>query len=367
MSQGVIEIKRGNMHYPDGICPICRHQGYCATTVSEDGSLFIICKRDISKSDIMGYKYIKETGKGFSMFLKKDGQTGDYRTTPIDIKKVKSNDIVRFADSKLHRINSKLLSMLTLSPQHRKILHDWKFTDEMISRYGFKTFPEVKDRWKIAKSLYEEFGDLTGFPGAYIKDKEDSRYWTLTGFDGIVFPITNIYGEIVMLQIRLDNPGPNGKYKPLSSAGFTPDGKPRYQNGCTPNSRIGIVIPPVLGDTYVCHVTEGYKKAIKVVENLGCLCISVQGVGSWSELVESNEKGETMIEVLKRQYGVKMVIISYDIDRFKNGHVMVAQDNVVNELKKHDLYVGESFWDGHAGKGIDDCIDNGYKPYFRMI
>lgn len=378
MARGLDEIRKGHGIFPDGICPICGHQGWCCTISTDDGAMFVVCKRDTAKQDVGNYKYIKDTNKEkSSMFLYKEGNKSkynNYNNNVKDIKFIKTNEIKRFPDNVLDKLNHKLLSMLEIKNEHRQMLKAEKFTDEMIEKYQIKSYPDMKERWSIARALSEyaemEFGsgDLTGFPGAYIAEsKSGNRYWSLSGYEGTVFNITNAYGEIVMLQIRLDNPFPGtGKYRVLSSEGTKKDGSPMFQNGCTPNSRIGIFEPAVMGDTYAAYFTEGVKKAIKVVETLGCICITVQGVNSWSELLEVNEKGERIIDVLKK-YGVKMLIMAYDGDRFKNKYVKKAQKDVIKVFKDEGFYMAEAYWDSYMGKGIDDILNNGYKPMFAVI
>lgn len=377
MSRGKLEIKRGHPSFPDGICPICGHQGWCFTTYADDGAEFVICNRDTAKQDVNGYKYIKDTSNmKSSVFIYKDATTGYTRTKPIEtIRQRKEAEIKRFPDHILDKLNRKLLSLLTLNEHHKEMLKKDMFTEELIKKYNIKSYPPIKERWKIAKELVQyakdslAIDDLTGFPGAYIAESKSSgnRYWSLAGYEGIVFPIANVYGEIVMLQVRLEKPIPGkGKYRVVSSSGTNKDGTPRFLNGCSPGARIGVLKPTVMGDFYTAYHTEGIKKAIKVVEKLGCVCITVQGVKSWSELFEKTERNERTIDVLKN-LGVKMIIMAYDGDRFYNSHVMDAEKTVVEALKKEGFFVGSAYWDSYMGKGIDDILDNGYKPMFAML
>ncbi|MGE4282814.1 MAG: DUF3854 domain-containing protein [Clostridia bacterium] len=365
------EIRRGNPHFPNGICPICGHEGWCAT--SEDtGKLFIICKRDTLKANVSIFKYIKDTNnEGNSLFVYEPSGSG----YEINFQAAaKGNIVERMKDISLDCINRKLLSMLTLEDHHRQKLKTDGFTDELISRYSIKSFP-VRDferkksniqsknplRWQLAKELHNSYGDLKGFPGAFLSSYNDKTYWSLAGYDGILFPIENIYGEIVMMQIRLDNPSNGGKYRVLSSEGE------RFPHGCGPSSRVGLCKPKVLGDTYICYVTEGIKKAIITSERLGALTATVQGVNSWSELINENDRNERFIDILKNRYGTRIFIIAYDNDKYRNAKVMDSQKRVIDTLKNEGFCVGVAEWDSYCGKGIDDMLNNGYKPMYHIM
>lgn len=376
------EIKRGHPIYE--VCPICGHTKWCFTTQDKKGNLYVMCNRDTLKCDQNGFTYLEDTITGISKYVFGTRElvfNPNWKPTPPAPSKKVSHDAARFSDSKLDKMYRKMLSMLILEDRHREYLHKEGFTDEMIERYNIKSFPpadgkRLKEnivtknpkRYEIGQKLYEEFGDLAGLPGAYLaKSKnKDTYYWTFAGKEGIVFPITNIYGEIVMLQIRLDNPGPKeGKYKALSSANSDIN-EIWYLKGCSPSNRVGVIKPKILGDTYAVYLTEGIKKAIITAEKLGCITITVQGVNSWQELIEKNDRGEVLIFLLKEKYGTGLIIVAYDADKSTNEHVLKAQTKVVETLKNIGLMTGLAEWEIWMGKGIDDMIRNGYMPRYSF-
>lgn len=366
----------GPRHHLYKVCPICGHVGWCCTTNYKD-IVYLTCKRDTLKCDINGFKYIGDSKKqGNSKYVDSNvhGEfiNRSYQQEGLDPKK--DTTLIRFSDSKINEIHKKLLSMLILEDYHREYLNKAGINDMLIEYFKIKSYPEVdflrkqnqiqsknKLRWQLAQELVKSFGDLTGYPGAYVKEGEKNRYWTLAGCGGIMFSIPNVYGEYVMGQIKIDNPPPGfrGKYMMFSS-----DGK---DNGCTPSSRVGMCFPKVLGDTYVCYITEGIKKAIVTSDRLGSLAITMQGVNSWGELLEKNQRGERLIDVLKNKYGVRMFIIAFDKDKYQNNKVMEQQKVIMKALHDEGFIIGLAEWDSYCGKGMDDVLVNGYKPMLHPV
>lgn len=375
------EIKKGN---PLGIeyCPICGHTGWCATFVKDD-ELFIICKRDVSKMDTNGYTYLSNTRKEGNSFFVFDpnGQRKSWEkpisspvSHPPKYRETKSFENKPFPDDMLNMMYRDLLSMLILEDEHRLYLHREGFTDQMITRMNIKSWPASdKERYEnhiktrnpkryvIGKKLHEKYGDLTGLPGAYLAENKKNKelYWTFTTGSGIIFPIENIYGEVVTLQMRLDRPS-RAKYKIFSSAEY-------YLNGSSPGSRIGIIKPKEIADSYLVYLTEGIKKAGIIAERLGVIALTIQGVNSWSELFTINYCGERLIDILRLQYNIKMVVLALDNDKYNNQKVMAQQENIRTTLKKEGFLVSSAEWDSYMGKGIDDMLNNGYRPMYVLL
>ncbi|WP_459195644.1 DUF3854 domain-containing protein [Wukongibacter baidiensis] len=389
-SGNYIEIKRGHYIYPDGYCPICGHQGWCCTEEQTDGNLHIICKRDSYKSDILGFTFLwitKGTEGNNSRYMLGDRRftkSSTWQPSMQKTKKVEEN-VKILSDDKLDRIYRKILSMLMLERHHREQLKADGWTDELIEKYGFKSYPvndyrrwnkRIKSpnpiRYEIGSALHKEFGDLTGVPGLYLrKTKETGRpYWTLAGKSGILFSIKNVYGMIIGLRVRLDEPGNGGKYRWLASHYLKKvEGiwRNSYKNGCKATNRVSITFPKIKGDMYCCYFTEGEKKQSAVNEFLKAPCISTAGVNSWADLLTINPlTNERPIDALKKM-GVKLFIIAYDNDKYKNKVVMNSQKQVIDAIKKEGFMVGLAEWDGYMGKGIDDILFNGYKPMYFLI
>ncbi|MCG8539620.1 MAG: DUF3854 domain-containing protein, partial [Clostridia bacterium] len=330
--------------------------------------------------------YIGPSEKGNSKYIFGDRSLTQNKNWQPSIPKRKKveNSIKPLRDDELDKVYRKILSMLSLEDHHRKQLKEEGWTDELIKKYNFKSYP-VEDytrfkkniktpnptRYEIGQKLHKEFGDLTGVPGLYIREnKKGNRFWTLAGKPGILFEITNVYGHVIGLRVRLDDPGDGGKYRWVSSyflKEFDGIWKNLYECGCKANNRVSISFPKIRGDMYCCHLTEGEKKHKAVNEFLKSPCISVAGVDSWADILDVNPMtNERPVDVLKKM-GVKMFIIAYDNDKYKNEAVMNSQIQVIEALRKENFMIGLAEWDSYMGIKIDDILFNGYKPMYFLV
>ena len=380
------------------VCPICGKPDWCAVFDIEGDYKLLTCMRDNNHSDIQGidgnfYIYIGNSKGGNAIYEnacqrlvrteKKHDQANFQAFKAQQAKKVPVEEAIKpLPNSKLNKIYRYLLELLILEDHHRDYLKKEGWTDEMIDLYGIKSFP-VNDytRWKenvntknltrkeLGRKLYEKFGDLTGVPGAYIKENQKKqRYWTFAGADGIVFPIPDVYKQIFRLRIRVENPTKKGgKYRNLSSYSEKEiDGIIRnvYENGCRSGNAIGFFQHNC--DYYCCYLTEGEKKSMVTNYKLKAPCIDIPGVNSWSDLTAVNEEtNERMIDALKR-LGVKILIIALDNDKYQNEAVMKNQIAIIELLKKEGFMIGLGEWDSWQGKGIDDVLFAGEKPMYYL-
>lgn len=373
-------------------CPICGKGDWCCTYEEEyKGKIYhyLICNRYIGSSSVDSFFFVRRTKENGAKFIINDNVSqSSYTYVKPTIKRQYS----RMPDKKLHILNTRLLDILKLEDYHRKDLNKDGITDSMIEAFKIRSYPPFDrdrkmnglvsinpTRSQLARQLFDfNNGDLTGFPGAFINSYGDSSYWTLSGFEGIVFGVTNIYGERVMLQVRLDKPQidpdtgkPKGKYKAFSSESkIGKDGKEKMPNGIGPGSRAGFIKPPTLKDSYVCYITEGWKKALIGSYNLGSLFLTVQGVNAFSDLFEINDRGERIIDVLRDVYGVGMFIIVYDNDKYHNPNVQFAEGVLAKCLADEGFKVATASWDSYCGKGIDDMFNNRYGSqymHFELI
>lgn len=395
----IIEVGRSNPYFTR--CPICGKPDWCASFDGEDGYTFIVCKRDIQKTNIQGidgefYMYIGDSKKENNSIFENAHQhvvrTG--ANNPHSYKKFKEQSARRLEreeevkplqNSKLDEIYRELLSMLILEDRHREYLKKEGWTDEMIQAYQIKSFP-VNDyerrqnniktknpkRSELGRRLYEKFGDLTGVPGAMIREYNGSRYWTFAGYDGIIFPVPDVNRKIYRLRIRLENPpAKGGKYRNLSSYKEKEvDGKlvNIYENGTRSGNAIGFYDRNcyVPNDYYCTYLTEGEKKSMVGNSKLAAPFISVPGVNSFGLLIERDkETGKRMIDDLKEK-GTKVLIIAFDADKTTNAKVMQSEKDACNLLKNEGFILGIASWDIALGKGIDDLILNGYRPRYTL-
>lgn len=384
------------------VCPICGKPDWCGV-IEFDGYTMLACQRTKDHQNTIGadglfYVFVKESKSGASCLYEEANQArvrkGDVDTDSasykaFEVQKVKSlpaEELVpALPNSKLHKIYSKMLSMLVLEERHKQYLLSEGWSEELIKASGIKSFP-VNDyernekgivtknpkRYELGKALYEAFGDLTGVPGAYAKvGKNDSIYWTFAGPDGILFPIADINKQIYRLRIRLENPTKNMKYGNLSSfKKIEKEGKliNYYKNGTRSGNAIGMYQNNCLceNDYYIAYVTEGEKKGIIGNYILKSLIIDIPGVNSFALLLkEDEETGERIVDSLKRK-GVKILIIAFDADKSQNEAVLKAEQHTIKLLKNEGFIIGIANWPISWGKGLDDILVKGYRPTYDL-
>lgn len=113
-----------------------------------------------------------------------------------------------------HATYSALLARLSLSPDHRRNLHNRGLTDDDIERFGYKTTP-VMGTTAIARQLQSEGCYLAGVPGVY--RTEDNAWSFVNEKRGILIPVRDTNGYIQGLQIRRDDCNKR-KFRWVSSA-----------------------------------------------------------------------------------------------------------------------------------------------------
>lgn len=410
------------------ICPICGKPDWCAVFDIEGGYQLLTCMRDTNFTNTQGldgkfYIYVGTSKAGNATYeeatqrLMRTGKDAEkekfkkaYEQTARKLEK--EEEVKPLPASKLDKIYRALLDKLILEKNHKEYLLKEGWTEDMISKSGVKSFPvpdgirkrdniKTKNpkRSQLGKYLYEKFGDLTGVPGAYIRDGKYGRYWTFSGAGGLILPVPNEYGQIHRLRIRLDNPTKKGgKYRNFSSFKeiyVDENGKEidksfymnmevaskskiiiknKYENGTRSGNVLGFYDENCLvpNDYMICYLTEGEKKAFVANYILGYPCINVPGVNSWSKMFDKNEKGVRFIDVLKEK-GVKVLIIAYDNDKYKNEAVMKNQNQIIEALREEGLIIGLAEWDSwyengkEKGKGLDDILLAGKRPRYETV
>ena len=280
---------------------------------------------------------------------------------------------------RIHKVYSKLLSVLSLSEEHREVLHERQLSDEEIKQLGYKTFP-IK-RADIVSVIAQEFAEdgLFGVPGFW---RDDKGIWQLAGRAGIAIPIRNEKGKIISIKIRVDNPKtPASKYLLLSSNPKVDNktGICSHPDGTA--AKIAVHFP--LGIPKVVkklRITEGEIKADVITSMLPEYTISLPGVSNW-------RLGVDVAELLKPE----LVVLCFDSDKdeprnasksddasyggskaIKLNHFQSDQPTDVEEffvgkclaslylaLKRAGYAVVIEEWPKELGKGIDDVVLSG--------
>lgn len=226
---------------------------------------------------------------------------------------------------------SELLSLLSLSKDHRKNLVERGFTDQEIDKLGYKTAPVV-GLAAITNKLQEKGCTVEGVPGFY-RTKEGK--WTFVHeWRGILVPMKNPQGLIQGLQIRRDKVS-RRKFRWISSAGRL--------DGCSAEGWTHVA--GKVARTVI--LTEGAMKADLINALAGHTVIAVPGVNALTHL-------ENTLSLL-RSRGVYEIKIAFDMDFLINPHVQNGLWNLMLLLWRMGFVYGCYLWDP-AYKGLDDYI-----------
>lgn len=319
----------------------------------------------------------------------------------------------------LDKIYRFMLDSLVLEPVHRAYLKQEGWTDELIERWSIRSFPESDymrekfqnfsynpTRKELARKVLNRFGEdaLIGVPGAY---QNKSGEWTFSGRKGLLLPLPSVDGRFYRLRVRMDfmdvnakiTYGPNGtmyyeengckrfihpfkgvytqqngeriyekvtggKYRNFSSYKLDENGNNIYPNGTEAGNNIGFYSTNK-DSMFLCFLTEGEKKGAFCNDKMGVPFISFPGVNSWSKLLEG-EKGNRPIDLLKQQ-NITMFVVAYDADVASNNAVFRQQYNVTKALRNEGFEVGVACWDVNLGKGLDDLLASGNKPFYDIV
>ena len=244
----------------------------------------------------------------------------------------------------IHQTFSMLLELLTLTPQHRKHLHEVRgLTDEQIERLGYKSTPPFYLCRSLAQKLRSRGCKVEGVPGFYVgkDDKWTVNFNSVTA--GIIIPAKGIDGMIRGAQIRLDtpirdqesDPDKSGtKYLWLSSAS--------KKRGVSSGSPVHFVGDPF---TRVVYVTEGLLKADVAHFLMDRSFAATAGANNVNKL--------DMLFALLAANGTEVIIEAEDMDKYHNAAVSKGASKIYLMARSHGLECRRLTWDPNY-KGIDD-------------
>jgi len=301
-----------------------------------------------------------------------------------------------------------------------------KITAAVMKLREYRSFVETKsERYQSMKAILRVTGEPIGIPGFALCSGPYGPYWTVIGRAGLLLPHRDLYNRICGFQIRFDEPpkivrkeGPirvtEKSYNDLQvinpSTGeilwegsrqqlpiVLTEGKVYMENGssygwlasltykkrglllgtemaghgCTLPYHCAIpshLIPTWKPGTFVSNVMntrmiwwgEGPLKGDIASDFTQQLHLQVPGVSSWRALLEPT-----------LQLNPEEVIVGFDADaQTKDG----VQGNVINcikeakkELSPRGIKVKIGLWPFLKGKGIDDLMNNGYRPMIIEI
>lgn len=228
------------------------------------------------------------------------------------------------------RVYGTLLSVMSLSPAHKRDLLRRGLDEDAIFRRSYKSVPQDAPlRWKATRLLLQQYGTLEGVPGFYEKTGRKGPYWDFLSPRGYFIPVRNHQGLIQALKIRLDSGG---------YVWFSSEGHPRGSSSGSP--------PHYTGGKGKVYVTEGPLKA-DVAHYLsgGLPFVGTGGVHATKEVPD-------LLEAL----GASNVLVAFDADQTTNRNVRRALQGFLQELRKRGFRTQSLAWPASLGKGIDDVL-----------
>lgn len=229
-----------------------------------------------------------------------------------------------------HEVYMDMLSLLTLSAEHRENLRERGLSDDRIDQNQYRSMPQTPEGRKLLASLLRDIGhDLQGIPGFRTSYGE----WTLSGPNGFLIPVRDKDGLIQGMKIRLDEGGPGRKYRWLSSRN-APNGTRSYSwthvTGSIASKRAYITEGPLKGDV------------ASYLDN-DALFVCIGGVFALHGLKD------TLISL-----GVTEAVEAMDMDQMTNPQVRRAIQAIRQEVQSiRGIRYSKYVWNP-AYKGIDD-------------
>ena len=265
--------------------------------------------------------------------IKKEQRIRQLRETQT----IKSN--IRSVEDR-NKTYTTLLSLLTLSKEHKDNLLKRGLTEEAIEKNGYRTYPIVGLK-ELAFKCLEAGVYLDGIPGFF---KENNEWLLRPSKRGIIIPVRNNKGLISGFQIRRDA-AVEPKYIWLS----TKD----HENGTGAESDVHFAIENGEIPEKAIYLTEGPLKADIAHLITHKAFISLQGVGCQKRLPEA-------LKWLRDACGVKKVVNCFDMDYETNENVRVQMERSYKAISELGLEPLRLEWD-HAYKGIDDYLTRNNK------
>ena len=250
-----------------------------------------------------------------------------------------------------------LLSLLTLSEQHRKNLQKRGLDEKSIAQ--FKSIP-VCGLVTIPQLLKKKGCQLEGVP-VFGKIQGTWTLCTKRGATGFYIPYYDEEGLISQLQIRYDvtenESDKDLRYRWASSAG--------YQEGC------GAMNIPFWGKSPYTggkiYLTEGGLKAIVASNISQKYFVAIPGVTCFDAVKQifSRFKGKTIVDCFDMDGKIRPdeTIVTEDDRQIRvantKGEIRIIKTSVYNALQRirkiaqeFDVKIEDFFWD--EGKGVDD-------------
>ncbi|WP_066418224.1 DUF3854 domain-containing protein [Sutcliffiella cohnii] len=175
------------------VCPVCGHTGGCM--IHEDNNR-VVCIRQAS--DI---EWAKNSAlPGFLHFLNDDSKNYDFSSG------IQYEDNPKKDEETLNCVFNALLDCTALDLEHKEHLMgaSRQLTEKQLTIRQYRSFPEKP--WQVVKEVSERIGhsDFVGIPGFYLKEGKYGKYFSLSGYKGVLIPFRNHFNQIIGFQYRID-------------------------------------------------------------------------------------------------------------------------------------------------------------------
>lgn len=224
-----------------------------------------------------------------------------------------------------------MLSHLELSSKHKADLLARGLSEERIAQNMYRSLPVGDQPRRLLAGMLADFHDLVGIPGFYV---DESGYWNIAGYSGLLIPYRNKSGLIQGMQIRLDDEdNPERKYRWLSS---------RTRNFGTRSLSWIHVTGNIHAKT--AYLTEGGLKGdVASFLDHDALFLCFAGVNAIGQLKET-----------LKDFSLSEVVIALDMDKLMNWRVRDALEKIMSLVSAiPGIRVRLMNWNA-TFKGVDD-------------
>lgn len=312
--------RRVTRRYP---CPICAATGWCVVSINGDVCL---CMR--TESD-----WPAKRGMGGHFHRLQPGQAPRLAPQPRRVRTV-------FDRRKQSTVSEWILGALALDAQHEEHLagRQRRLDRDQVRRRGYRTWPALEDRQRLATLAEAEFGALMkGFPGFYRGALGEAHF---AGPEGLLLPVRNADCDIIGFQMRPDD-ATMPKRIWLSSAG--------RRSGTGSGAPPHWAWPEDLREPFTAYVVEGVLNADICSDKLGSPVIGLSGKTNWRSLDAERMSGEL----------IERIVLALDQDGPESSTQQEALQ--LAAALKGCFNVEVAHWDGTRAKGFDDCLHAGLR------
>ena len=320
------------------LCPYCdephRREGHLYINIVKDTFICHKCGRQGNALQLYALLTGQDTKEAYKE-LAQEITSGSRRLHHIQYKLQNKETLQKYIapPETRDKVYRELLKLLELSEEHKADLLRRGLSEVAVKVKGYKTlFVGKEKRLEICKTLQEKGLSLDGIPGFF--EHKTTGEWDFIPYRGYAVPVRNLNGQIVGLQVRMDEPCLS-KYRWFSSSSSKDVGTPAEANlhvaGAMENG--------------VLYVTEGALKADVASYLSGQMFVGLPGASSCHR---------QLLEVLK-QLQPKLVILAFDMDYEEKVEVRLNVEKVKKLLTENGFEFKQITWDRDF-KGIDDYL-----------